>query len=113
MFYYTTPFSLLSLPSPSPSFDHDFVCSLKCILYRFSNHLCKSPSSPPPHLTAQSNAKARTADVVGRLLGLAPKTATLLRVDPGSGRTVAEREIPVELVQVGCNYGWESNTGCT
>ncbi|KAG2427556.1 hypothetical protein HXX76_012210 [Chlamydomonas incerta] len=49
----------------------------------------------------ESNAKARTADVVGRLLGLAPKTATLLRVDGATGRTVAEREIPVELVQVG------------
>ncbi|KAG2488440.1 hypothetical protein HYH03_012947 [Edaphochlamys debaryana] len=48
----------------------------------------------------ESNAKARTADVVGSLLSLAPRTATLLRVDV-AGRILGEREIPVELVQVG------------
>ncbi|KXZ49717.1 hypothetical protein GPECTOR_20g574 [Gonium pectorale] len=50
----------------------------------------------------ESNAKARTADVVGALLRLAPRTASLLVLDPGgSGRVVAEREVPLELVQVG------------
>ncbi|GFR40300.1 hypothetical protein Agub_g482 [Astrephomene gubernaculifera] len=49
----------------------------------------------------ESGAKARTADVVGSLLSLAPRTASLLLLDRGSGRVLAEREIPVELIQVG------------
>ncbi|EFJ40283.1 hypothetical protein VOLCADRAFT_108247 [Volvox carteri f. nagariensis] len=49
----------------------------------------------------ESNAKARTADVVTSLLQLAPRTASLLKLDPATGRVLAEREIPVELIQVG------------
>lgn len=38
-------------------------------------------------ILTQSNAKARTADVVSSLLSLAPKTATLLKIDPqGEGQ---------------------------
>ncbi|GLI70162.1 hypothetical protein VaNZ11_014785 [Volvox africanus] len=49
----------------------------------------------------ESNAKARTADVVTSLLSLAPRTASLLKLEPTTGKVLAEREIPVELVQVG------------
>ena len=38
-------------PQPLPSFGNDFVCSLQCIMYRFSNHNCEPPS-PPSHRTA-------------------------------------------------------------
>ncbi|MEW5306919.1 MAG: hypothetical protein WDW36_009351 [Sanguina aurantia] len=49
----------------------------------------------------EANAKSRTNDVVRTLLQLAPRTATLVRLDASGVAIAGEREIPSELIQLG------------
>ncbi|MEW5298720.1 MAG: hypothetical protein WDW36_001809 [Sanguina aurantia] len=49
----------------------------------------------------EASAKSRTNDVVRTLLQLAPRSATLLQLDPSGKSTTLEREIDSELIQLG------------
>ena len=49
----------------------------------------------------EARAKGKTSGAIMKLMGLAPKTATLLAEGPGAQGAAEEREIPVEEVQPG------------
>lgn len=67
-------------------------------------HPCLPVSGPATHTATPALTpcrQARTSDVVGSLLSLAPKTATLLHLDPNTGAVLGAEEIGAELLQVG------------